>query len=368
MTMETILSVTIMSQYRYRQFSLAALAAFAVVQLNAVRAQDAASNSPAEVTKATVASPESEGIWPSDRLLKVMLNRWVEESCAEFEMDEDQRGKVRERMVKQWSEFLTEKRGEIQPLANEFMEMRLNLNPPEKESVKQWAERAMPVFDEARKQITESHGTFREVLRPEQRLKFEAEAFQMGVGMQIAEEKIKLWKEGEFDKNDIWAGSPAPRQDRRQNRRRRMEEQRAAREEMESRTESDQIVIEMGAWEKYVAGFIARFTLDQGQRDAAGSFLHEMKTRALAHRDRHRDEIAKMERAIRENSGSEDETTDIKKQLLSLYGPIDEMFQELKDRLDKLPTTVQRETRLQLESAEKAGAEGTGEPFKSAAP
>ena len=342
--METMGEETVFMHSTYRQFRgvrllIAAVALFSTAP--SAFAQPSA-NSAVEVAAPQPEKPP-EGFWPSDRMLKIMLTRWVEESCADYEMDEDQKAKVRDPLIEQWRDFLTQNRNAIQPLANEFIEMRLDLSPPDKEKVKKWAEQAGPLFDRAREQVGKSHDSFREVLRPAQRLEFEADAFQMNIGMQIVEGKLSQWKQGEFDKGDLWDGIPVEREERRKVRRRRMSEQQAVRAELAARSQTDQVAIEMDAWEKYVANFVARFAFDEGQRDAASSFLHELKTRALDHRDRHHEEIDRMERAIRDSKGTPDELAEIKRQLLTLYGPIDDMFKELKERLDKLPTKAQRE-------------------------
>ena len=104
----------------------------------------------------------------------------------------------------------------------------------------------------------------------------------------------------------------------------------------------DQIAVEVGRWEKYVAEFNDRFGLNEGQRNTSFSFLQELKERALSHRDRYREDIGGLERRIEGFSGSETELADLKKQLTTLYGPIDDMFKELQARLERLPTTEQR--------------------------
>ena len=149
-------------------------------------------NAPADAAPA-------EGLWPSPKLLNLMLLRWAEEACEEYDLDGDQRTKVREATVKRFETFLTENRSQIQPLANEFIEMRMTLEPPSKERVQAWADRALPVFEKSRAKIRESNDEFRKVLRPMQRAKFEVDALQMGAGMAIAEQKLKEWKGGEFD-------------------------------------------------------------------------------------------------------------------------------------------------------------------------
>jgi len=303
-------------------------------------------NAPAEVAveeEKKSGAKELDGLWPSPRLMKLMLERWAEEACEEYGLDAEQRAAVRKQTVDDWTEFLTANRAEFQPLANEFIEMRMELEPPAAERVKDWSNRALPVFEKARDRINQSHDEFRKVLRPMQRPKFEVDALKMSAGMAIAEQKLKQWKQGEVDKDVFWEPLPADREARREERRRRRTEREAAIEaQVAADTPVDQIAIELGRWEKYVADFVAMFRLDDGQRTTALSCLAELKERAVAHRDRRREDIADLERQIESFKGEDRALEDLKKRLAELYGPVDEMFKELKSRLDGIPTTEQR--------------------------
>ena len=84
------------------------------------------------------------------------------------------------------------------------------------------------------------------------------------------------------------------------------------------------------------------FNLNEGQRTTAVSCLSELKQRAIAHRDRRREDIARLEFRIEHNAASDAPLDELKKQLSELYGPIDDMFKELQTRLELLPTAEQR--------------------------
>lgn len=283
-----------------------------------------------------------------------MLSRWAEQAAYEYDLDDEQREKTRKAVVERWTKFLDENRDEIQPLANEFIEMRMELAPPDKQKVMEWASRARPIFEASRKQIEDGSTEFREILRTDQRLKFEIDAMQMKLGMGLASQKFIQWEKGEFEPDDFWEPYGAERDARRDERR----ERRKEREELEAQRQAkrkaiddslrDPVDLEMDAWERYVADFIVAYGLDAGQKTTVLSCLTELRDRALAHRERHREEIARLEERIADNSGSEQELADIKTQLEKLYGPIDEMFQELKTRLDQVPTGQQRSAATQI--------------------
>lgn len=253
------------------------------------------------------------------------------------------RTKVEEVVVKRWSSFFNENRAQIQPLANEFIELRMELKPPPKDRVQDWAKRAMPVFERFRSQINDSSAEIRELLEPLDRAKFDLEAMAFAAGMTLAEHKLKKWESGEFDAREFWMPTPAERRKMREERRR----QRAARKgktivEEPEQVEEDQIALELAAWDKYVEEFLRLYDIDEAQRTTALSCLSELKQRATAHRDLRREDIAKLEKRIKNHTGSKEDLAEIKKQLSELYGPIDDMFKELKGRLAHIPTAEQR--------------------------
>ncbi len=233
----------------------------------------------------------------------------------------------------------------------------MELQPTAKDRVQAWAERTTPVFDRFRAQLNQGMAEFRELLTYFQRVKFEIDALKLGVGMKLAEGKLEQWKKGEFDENDFWEAPAAERKRRRAERRRRKEEAEKIAEadaaapagptSADASTtpppvQTDQIAVELIAWDRYVEEFIRIYALDEGQRDAVLSVLSELKDRAIAHRDRRRDDMAKLEHRIKTFSGADDELSDLKQRLTELYGPIDEMFKELNRRVEQIPTEKQR--------------------------
>jgi hypothetical protein len=296
-----------------------------------------------------------EGLWPSKKLMRSMLLRWADEASRQYDLDDRQRSRVREAIVERWESYLTEHRADIQPVVNEFIEMRMDIEPPGQEQVQAWAERAVPVFEEAREQISAGTEEFREILEPRQRAKFELDTLKLGVGLQAARQKLEQWRGGTFDADEFWEPTPSVRHQRREERRRRRAEAAAKVPPTSADAEqNDQISLELAAWDRYVGEFARIFDLDEGQRTTVLSVLTELKNRAKAHGDRRRAEIAELEERIATFEGTEEEATELKKQLTELYGPVDDMFQELKSRIESVPTARQRaEAALEKEGDKK---------------
>ena len=307
-------------------------------------------------------APAMEGLWPSQKLIQLAVVRWCEDIADKYELDDEQRRRYREAEARRWTEFAHRHRADIQPVINEFIEMRMELEPPPKERVQAWAGRATPVFDMVRGRITEATDEFKEVLTPLQRAKFESDLLQLGVGMNVAENKLEQWRAGDFAQEEFWEPTRAKRRKRREQRRReRAAEAGQPTEPKAPEPELDEISKQILAWEEYVRRFIRIYNLDEGQRDAVRSCLAELKHRALAHRDRRREDIARLEERIAEHTGSDKDLAKIKAQLVELYGPVDEMFRELKRRIEQIPTAEQKDAVAKREEDKKNKRVGTTE-------
>lgn len=284
----------------------------------------------------------SDGLWPSEKLTRLMLARWAADTGDRYGLDEDQTRSLGQTMGDRWMTYLKKNRSQIQPAANEFIEMRMELEAPSKERVMAWAKKAMPIFKSFRNLLVQSTGDVRKVLKPTQRAKFELEALQFGVGLGMAEAKLKQWVKGEFEPREFWEPTRAEYRRQRAERMAKTDEDSDGEAEEVEQGPPDQIAAELEAWEKYVEGYMDMYGFDDGQQSAARSCLEELTERAIAHRNRYRDRINRLEGRIANHSGSEKELAEIKQHLVELYGPIDTMFNELKKRLQSIPTTEQR--------------------------
>ena len=298
-----------------------------------------------------------DGLWPSPKLMDLLLRRWAQEVGIERNLSDEQRAKVETAFVGRWTTFLRENRTRIQPLLNEFIELRLEMEAPKKERVQDWARRAAPVFREIHAQVDGAMSDFRAVLTPIQQAKFDLDIMPYGLALVVAKEQLQKWQDGDYPQEEFWEATGPERRQRREARKKARAESRRQREarakqsgkgrsgsvaEQPAPVSEDQITLELVAWEEYVAAFIRVYDLDEAQRVATLSCLAEIKQRARAHRDRRMNEIAKLEQKIRSHAGSIDDLVEIKKLLTELYGPVDEMFLELKHRIEQIPTAKQR--------------------------
>ncbi len=112
-------------------------------------------------------------------------------------------------------------------------------------------------------------------------------------------------------------------------------------------------------WELYVKTFIEAFELDKGQRTMAYSVLGDMKQRADTYRKDHAGEYAEAQKNIAElrrykisdkvgGRNVMEVLAERKKRLEDIDKPLMDMFEELKQRLMKIPTDQQRKRALDL--------------------
>ncbi len=95
------------------------------------------------------------------------------------------------------------------------------------------------------------------------------------------------------------------------------------------------------AWTTYVQTFVANYRLETGQSEASYRILNELQRRAAEFTSSHSMDLAYLDQQSQE-AASPDDRAAIDRDRKAVLQPIAGMFQELKDRLDLLPTDAQR--------------------------
>jgi hypothetical protein len=311
----------------------------------------------ASATRSDAETPA--GQWPTTTMIDALVRRVSADVAHKYDLRPAQARAVEERMVERWTEFLQENRRDLQPLVNDYLETRLALDPPDADHVADWAARAMPVFSRLKQNVEATESEVRSVLDERQRADFDRTRIQRQLAMGLMDGQLKRWSVGKFRESEWW--KPPAGHDRRdpgaQATRDRPDRATAANgRSLAQRTDASsltdgatlaandemppRVAEELDAWEAYVIDFCDRLDLDRSQRNAADSIFRELSGRARDHVHRHRDRITSLELRIAAGAGEDDEVLD--RDLVELYGPIDRMFAELVDRLEKLPTNSQR--------------------------
>jgi hypothetical protein len=295
---------------------------------------------------------ELDGFWPSQRMTDLLVQRAAIQAGEKYSLRPDQLAKLQEGMLDRWPRWLRENRAELQPLVNEYLEARLGTEPPTAAEVSQWSERAWPLLQKFRNSFNAGSEELRNLLTPEQRLKFEAELLKSRARLLLLESSLNRWRQGKFEEREWW--DPPTR---------RREQSRAPAAPGPTTTAAatsadggsagaatrptvappeyvpPRVAEEFEAWTKYVSDFCDRYQLDRSQRNAADSMLSEMRQRASDHVRLHRDRLWAIEQQL--SVPDVEDAVALDNELEELYGPIDRLFRELDERLHRLPTPGQ---------------------------
>jgi arsenate reductase-like glutaredoxin family protein len=97
-------------------------------------------------------------------------------------------------------------------------------------------------------------------------------------------------------------------------------------------------------WELYVRKFIYDYKLDQPQSNQALQILADAKKQAGEYLTSHSMDYERLQTRLAEAAGDAQAVAEIQKQMTELNKPLQvDMFNEMKERLDKIPTEAQRE-------------------------
>lgn len=283
-----------------------------------------------------------DGTWPTRDVVRTLIADAAQKRCLErYDLNEKQCGVVSHTVANQWSEFLDKNRDVVQPVLDEFVEMQFAKEPPSKARVQRWAEHLQPVLDRLEKHLAETKARFVADDGSVEGLQRELDVLNLESGVRLVRSQMSQWKSGNFDAHDfkrprptvIAPGAPGPAP----------APTAPPSGNAPPAPAVDPVTVELLGWARYVNDFIERYQLDAGQRDAALSCLVELTSRAAAHRERHADEIADLERRINTPQQTTEAKTSLAEDVLRLYGPIDEMFSELQHRIEEIPTEAQRD-------------------------
>lgn len=106
------------------------------------------------------------------------------------------------------------------------------------------------------------------------------------------------------------------------------------------------------SWERFVEAFCAKFELDEAQRASAMSILRDVQARRDQYRTSHADEL--------EAANQIDDARFRAERIEQLMQPIGSLYEELRSRLDRIPTSAQIEAaRRTISTSQPASAPAT---------
>ena len=310
-----------------------------------------------------------------DKAVEIISDRYL--------LDDRQEKLLRETMIREASGVFMRNSGRIVQYAVEAIQTRAAGQPFTPEQVARWVELADPVFDDARQRANEAAKGLATELDPDQRGLLLTDLAAANRRMDDIHKMSRRWARGEWQPSD-WgmeedpiqlggathskrAGGASSGQAQRQpsanvtprerppeatSARRRPSELRRRSalpptskappagkgQPKQARAETQE---DNSPWAQYVRRFIQKYRLDDGQQTRAWKVYRDVSIRADSYRKRYGERI---ETARRRARASSDEAAKSKLRAVEAEqaAALERLFEQLKRRLDRLPTRTQR--------------------------
>ena len=280
------------------------------------------------------------------RLWNVDSMMWqaAENISRRYNLNADQRAKTHELLTTEVTEFL-EEHDNIWPLVRDLARYQMSGKEPEGEVDRRIGATALPLMKEVREAILEGNARWREILTEEQKKMHDWDLRDMEKTFAKMEANFGAMTQGAAVKQGLF---PPPNKDEPQPARPRKPRTDFKAPNVPGPASRERPQEEW--WDSYVQEFIRRFELDDAQSEAALSVLRECKSRARTYRQSREKDFAQAGERLRQarSAGQPPEVQKAKIRIWTqiekgLNKPIVDLFQELKDRLDRIPTDAQKE-------------------------
>ncbi len=295
-------------------------------------------------------------------IIDAVINRITDEMSGVYSFDEDQLWETRDVIKEQFPEWIQERRDDLIQLANDYILFTAGDEPPTAEQVAEWSSRAMPLVGEFRGMVNTTTEHMRDYMTDEQQVLLDGQKAMFEVGLNHMDQRMQVWADGGYDWETEWPRSDTFREQEIARRTELNEEaRRAEREAMGLPPEGDIVLAgdetsgerpsttkaplskkpPKDEWSTYVEDFIKRYQLDEGQQNTAWKIhrnLVESRDRYLRKR---LPDIKKTEELL-DIAKTDGERDAARGKYESLNKPIQRYFEDLKDKLNRLPTRKQR--------------------------
>lgn len=266
--------------------------------------------------------------------VELMMEEAVLQISRRYNLNKAQEEYTRLLLTRRVRKFLEGHEDDVRQLLKESIELRLGLKEGTPEAYKDWAGRAAPVYEAAKKAIWDGNMEWGEILTPEQKILHKKDLDQMEANFKQVTQVMGSMKEG---KGLVW------------NTRRTTKA--AERTSSEGRVTPNSAVVRKqfmeANWLNYIERFIQTYKLDEKQQNAARAGIHKvMHAKARAHREKHKLEFLKIETelaslALHPEKGK-DKREALHQRKKKLEKPIRDMFIDMHRRLVGLLRAEQR--------------------------
>lgn len=255
----------------------------------------------------------------------------IDQVAERYQMTPQQRGMFQSQFYLRAGKLLFKNRGMLFKQIREISTMRTMGKPIDPDQVSKWVDQSDEFLAMARSEFEGMVEAVSESFTPEQKQMLEKDLESYHRRVKATNELREAWRRGEWkaedwglDDDPIQTGTN-PVERARQVQLLRASAKRAQRQRL---AESYYLPSDETTWERYVRRFIARYDLNEAQAETCLSILRELKLRARAYTIAHSDKMKSVPKTARPYSPA--------------FERIRELFEELKVRLERIPTDHQR--------------------------
>ena len=333
------------------------------------------------LTTALVAAAAAAPAAPARKAKKSGIDLWnidgmvrqaAEEIIRRYKLNDEQAGYTKQLLSKRVNTLLDKHGDKVRKLFREAMVMRMSGKPPTTEAIQSWSQQAVPIYQAVKREILEGNEEWGQILLPNQKEMHQTDIKDMMEDFTQYEQRLDRWSKGGFDAEKDWikrTRRPARSRTRRPPR-------------IKPKGDSSHVIVKrprtppagapkgpsrFGAkpgqdptavqqpqndveldpehfWDVYVRNFVRKYRLDSGQSGQAQTILKDCKERARRHRAAHHEEYLELRgriRKLRADGGNAEAANAANRELGDLDAPISDLFEELKGRLESIPTSAQ---------------------------
>jgi len=301
-------------------------------QTNAKKSPEQASPSTGAPTAKT--HPNDPMIWDEEQ----MVEEAVTQITRHYNLGKTQEDYTRLLLKTKVRAFLEEHDMEVRELLQESIDLRRHPEKATPERLMDWALRAGPVYDAAKKAILDGNATWRDILDEKQIKVHDRDLRLMTANFSNVTDKLQSWQRGEGYVPGVTRPKPQIIA--------------ANATGQVSQGSGGQVVRSVKVedqWGAYVNRFIRVYHLDEAQQNSAReSILKEQMAKADKYREQKKGAFKDVEEKMALKGGKKDQKESMRKRLAlnrrrrALEQPIHALFIDMNDRLNGLPRIEQK--------------------------
>lgn len=252
---------------------------------------------------------------------QMMIERSVKQATQRYHLTPAQEQVARKMTTDGVNAFLDKHEQDLRDLLRQAIQARLSGQTPTPDQAKAWAEKARPLFEEAKKAIVDGNRQFRDSLTDEQKKTFDADQKDMEQQLNFNAGTLDRWSRGEFDAGRDWNNG------------------------RDSQAPTSQPRPELDRFERYARRFIENYKLDAGQIAQVMGIVAQNRKRAEEYWYSHKTDMQVVRSRVQEFSRDPNDRQrylEATRQLAELNKPVNDVYNEMRERLDLIPTESQR--------------------------